>query len=71
MKQITFKELKEICGCETNNDFANKLSLFMDDASESANNRGCEEAGKLYRKESNKIYAKLKELGYYDDLEEV
>lgn len=71
MDQITLEEMKEICGCETNNDLANMLSLYLTLAEEDANRRGFQTCGKLYRKRSNDIYAKLKELGYYDDLEEV
>ena len=50
MKQITFKELKEICGCETNNEFANMLSLCMDYAAKHNINGRYEVSGELYRK---------------------
>ena len=66
MKQITLKELKKICGCESNNDFANMLSIYMDSASDDANTRGHNEYGKLLRIRSNKIYTELQKLGYYE-----
>lgn len=69
MKQITFKELKEICGCKTNNEFANMIALYLDDASELVNIRGYTECAKLYSSKSHNIYSKLKELGYYDNLD--
>lgn len=69
MKQITFKELKELCGCVTNNEFANMLSIYMDAESEAVKKRGHYECAKLMRRRSNKIYTKLQELGYYADLE--
>lgn len=71
MKQITFKELKEIFGCETNNEFANKFSLCLSEAANDNYTRGYKECGDLLRKQSSNIYTKLEEIGFYDDLEEV
>lgn len=71
MKQITFEELKQMFGCETNNEFANKFSLCLSEAANNNDDRGYKEWGDLLRKQSSNIYYKLKKLGYYDDLEEV
>lgn len=71
MEQITFEELKQLFGCESNNDFANKLSICMDEAVRDNINRGYEDYANLLRKRSKNIYDKLDELGYYDDVKEV
>ena len=65
---MTIKELKEVCRCSSNNDFANLLSIYLHDASELAKFYGSSEYGDLLQKKSDKIYAKLSRLGYYAKL---
>lgn len=68
MKQIAIKKLKQICGCKTNNDFANLLSIYLHDSSEIAKIYGLAEYGDLLQERGNKIYAKLQELRYYEEV---
>lgn len=74
MKQITIKELKEFCGCHSNNDFANFVSILLEDSEKISKIDGSEigiNYSKIQKKRSHRIYDKLNELGYYDDVKEV
>ena len=73
MKQITFKEIKKICGCVlgSNNNFANTLCIWMDEVAEACKNSDEEvyrNYGDLMTRRSRDLYAALDKLGYYDDV---
>ena len=76
-KQITFKELKKILTFDentTNNDFANDICCLLIYLSEAINsNPNATEIDKNYNDKfvyhkRMKLYEKLSELGYFDDL---
>lgn len=64
MKQITVKELKELCACVSNNDLANTISIWLFELSRTSSFNS--ELRNLFEIRANDIYLRLKEIGYYD-----